>query len=102
MLLAKLTICHLWTSKLVPAHNHRKLIMFQPSLLPSLYGISRHLHIFASSASMTDALPSIFVQTEMNSEVEQNQISMDTATLTQDVSTSPIGLLLFIRFHKPG
>lgn len=51
---------------------------------------------------MTDAFPSIFVQTEMNSEVEQNQIRVDTATLTQDVSTSPIGLLLFIRFHKTG
>lgn len=102
MLLAKLSICHIWTSQLVPAHNHGKLIMFRPSLRPSLYGISRHLHIFASSASMTDAFPSIFVQTEMNSEVEQNQISVDTATLTQDVSTSPIGLLLFIGFHKTG
>lgn len=76
--------------------------MFRPSLRPSLCGISRHLHIFASSASMTDAFPSIFVQTEMNSEVEQNQSRVDTATLTQDVSTSPIGLLLFIRFHKTG
>lgn len=36
MLLAKLSICHIWTSKLVPAHNHSKLIMFQPSLSPSL------------------------------------------------------------------
>lgn len=101
-LLAKLPICHIWTSKLVPAHSHRKLIMFQPSLCPSLYGINPHLHIFASSANMTDAFPSIFVRTEMNSEVEQNQISVDAAMLTQDVSMSPIGLLLFIRFHKTG
>lgn len=104
MLLANLSICHIWMSKLVPAHHHRKLIMFRPSLRPSLHGINRHLHIFALSANMTDAFPSIFVQTEMNFGVEQNQISVAVSTLiwTQDVSTSPIGLLLFIRFHKTG
>lgn len=36
----------------------------------------------------------------MNSDMELNRISVDIAMLTQDVSMSPISLLLFIRFHK--
>lgn len=52
--------------------------------------------------SVTDDFVCVFVQTEMNSDVELNQISVDIATPTQDVSMSPISLVLFIRFHKNG
>lgn len=51
---------------------------------------------------VTDVFPYIFMWTEMNSDVELNQISVDIVTLTQDVSMSPISLVLFIRFHKNG
>lgn len=49
---------------------------------------------------VTDVFPRIFMWTEMNSDMELNRISVDIAMLTQDVSMSPISLLLFIRFHK--
>lgn len=51
---------------------------------------------------VTDVFPHIFMWSEMNSDVELNQISVDIVTLTQDVSMSPISLVLFIRFHKNG
>lgn len=48
--------------------------------------------------SVTDVFPRIF----MNSDMELNQISVDIVTPTQDVSMSPISLVLFIRRHKNG
>lgn len=51
---------------------------------------------------VTDVFPRVFMRTEMNSDMEVNQISVDIVTLTQDVSMSPISLLLFIGLHKNG
>lgn len=50
--------------------------------------------------AVTDVFARGFMRTEMNSDMELNQISVDIVMLTQDVSMSPISLALFIRFHK--
>lgn len=45
---------------------------------------------------VTDVFPCFFVRTQMNSDGELSRISVDTATLTQDVSMSPIRLGFYL------
>lgn len=89
---------YFWTSKLFTACMHAQgdKYCFSHRFFHPYMGST----LFLRGLGVTDVFPRIFMWTEMNSDMELNQISVDIVTLTQDVSTSPISLVLFIRLHK--